>query len=71
MLKLPLHWRILIGIFIGAALGTALNVAYYPDIAVQARWLARIRPDHLVPFRGEEQARAAGFKPSSKASAVP
>jgi len=35
--RLKLHWWILIGILLGAALGGILNVQYYPDIREQAR----------------------------------
>ncbi len=37
MLKLKLHWWILIGILAGATVGTVYNAAYYPDIAREAR----------------------------------
>ncbi len=35
--RLKLHWWILIGILVGAAAGTALNVSFYPGIERQAR----------------------------------
>ncbi len=37
VLRLKLHWWILIGILAGTIAGTAFNRAYYPDIARQAR----------------------------------
>jgi len=35
--KLKLHWWILIGIVVGALVGTAINRSYYPTISQQAR----------------------------------
>ena len=37
MLRLKLHWWILIGIVVGAAVGTVFNLRYYPEIQQQAR----------------------------------
>ncbi|NIM00460.1 MAG: cation:dicarboxylase symporter family transporter, partial [Acidobacteria bacterium] len=37
MFKLKLHWWILIGIVVGALVGTAVHKSYYPTISSQAR----------------------------------
>ncbi len=37
MFKLKLHWWILIGIVVGALVGTAVHRSYYPSISQQAR----------------------------------